>query len=306
MDLLLADRERAQHPVLVSAICTSPRSDSKRATITARSCVPSTSIPLGSAMRIQDERLSRVSWWEKPFFASSRLRSPLIPTIASRCSFPAIVSTLPNAWISKRAPLLSDEDTGDEIFEFDNWRALACYFLDQAGNIVELIAHRDFESSGRTGRFAAAEILGFSELELVIADKAAAVSRLQEVAGIGFYQGEISGSCPDRIRRRARQNPDPHTTWAGLVANRPSSRGPSPGSDGYDGDRRGRGVRRRPTGLVDLDFSTVERTPNRPRSSYADVRPPESGCRVAIRLPRQRRGIDQIRDLPLKLRNGTL
>lgn len=101
------------------------------------------------------------------------------------------------AWISERVPLLPDEDTGDDIFEFDNWDALACYFLDPAGNIVELIAHRGFETNGRTGRFGAAEVLGFSELGLVTADKGAAVSRLQDVAGVSFYQGDVED--PARI-----------------------------------------------------------------------------------------------------------
>jgi hypothetical protein len=53
------------------------------------------------------------------------------------------------------------------VFEFENWDARAVYFLDPAGNIVELIAHRGLEENGRDGPFAAEEIVGFSELGLV-------------------------------------------------------------------------------------------------------------------------------------------
>lgn len=95
------------------------------------------------------------------------------------------------AWICKRAALLPDHNTEGPVFDFDNWDALACYFLDPAGNIVELISHRGFESSGRRGHFAATEILGFSELGLVTAGKARAVTRLQHEAGVGLYDGDI-------------------------------------------------------------------------------------------------------------------
>jgi len=53
------------------------------------------------------------------------------------------------------------------VFEFENWDARAVYFLDPAGNIVELIAHRGLEENGRTDDFRAEEIVGFSELGLV-------------------------------------------------------------------------------------------------------------------------------------------
>src|SRR4051795_4179907 len=53
------------------------------------------------------------------------------------------------------------------VFEFESWDARAVYFLDPAGNIVELIAHRGLEENGRAGEFRAEEIVGFSELGLV-------------------------------------------------------------------------------------------------------------------------------------------
>jgi hypothetical protein len=53
------------------------------------------------------------------------------------------------------------------VFAFENWDARAVYFLDPAGNIVELIAHRGLDDNGREGEFGAEEIVGFSELGLV-------------------------------------------------------------------------------------------------------------------------------------------
>jgi catechol 2,3-dioxygenase-like lactoylglutathione lyase family enzyme len=70
-------------------------------------------------------------------------------------------------WIVERAELLPDPASGEVVFDFDNWDALACYFHDPAGNIVELIAHRGIDESEREGPFAAPELLGLSELGLV-------------------------------------------------------------------------------------------------------------------------------------------
>src|SRR3974377_1606722 len=65
------------------------------------------------------------------------------------------------AWADERFELLGG------VFEFENWDARAVYFLDPAGNIVELIAHHRLEENGREGEFDAEEIVGFSELGLV-------------------------------------------------------------------------------------------------------------------------------------------
>lgn len=70
-------------------------------------------------------------------------------------------------WIGERMELLPDPASGQVVFDFDNWDALACYFHDPAGNIVELIAHRGIDESDREGPFAAPELLGLSELGLV-------------------------------------------------------------------------------------------------------------------------------------------
>jgi hypothetical protein len=66
-----------------------------------------------------------------------------------------------HAWAAKRFDLVGG------VFAFEAWDARAVYFLDPAGNIVELIAHRGLEENGRIGEFGPEEIVGFSELGLV-------------------------------------------------------------------------------------------------------------------------------------------
>lgn len=70
-------------------------------------------------------------------------------------------------WAEARVELLPDPVSGEVVFDFSSWDALACYFQDPAGNIVELIAHAGIGESGRAGPFDAGELLGLSELGLV-------------------------------------------------------------------------------------------------------------------------------------------
>jgi catechol 2,3-dioxygenase-like lactoylglutathione lyase family enzyme len=93
-------------------------------------------------------------------------------------------------WIAKRTKLLPDPETGEAAFDFDNWDALACYFHDPVGNIVELIAHRGIGESSAEGPFKAGELLGFSELGLV-GDKAEMAAALHDELGLEQWDGEI-------------------------------------------------------------------------------------------------------------------
>ena len=88
-----------------------------------------------------------------------------------------------HAWAEERFDLVGG------IFDFANWDARAVYFLDPAGNIVELIAHRGLEENGRSGEFAAEELVGVSELGLV-GDRRALLREL-EPHGLRFWDGEI-------------------------------------------------------------------------------------------------------------------
>jgi len=94
-------------------------------------------------------------------------------------------------WIERRANLLPDREAGEVVFDFDNWNALACYFHDPAGNIVELIAHRGVEESGRRGSFGASELVGVSELGLV-GNKPALAAALREELGLEQWDGDLA------------------------------------------------------------------------------------------------------------------
>jgi catechol 2,3-dioxygenase-like lactoylglutathione lyase family enzyme len=94
-------------------------------------------------------------------------------------------------WLGARAQLLPDLETGDTVFDFDNWDALACYCLDPAGNIVELIAHRGISEASFDGPFDARELVDFSEVGLVVADKGDAVASLEGL-GLSVWDGEIA------------------------------------------------------------------------------------------------------------------
>jgi hypothetical protein len=89
------------------------------------------------------------------------------------------------AWARARVELL------DDVFDFDNWNAHAVYFHDPAGTIVELIAHHGLEEDGRTGEFAAHELVGFSELGIV-GDPPELLRRLETV-GLELWDGEVEG-----------------------------------------------------------------------------------------------------------------
>ena len=90
-----------------------------------------------------------------------------------------------HAWARERVEILG------EVFDAEAWDAQAVYFHDPAGNIVELIAHHGLEENGRTGDFAANELVGFSELGLV-GDQAAQLRMLQS-RGLSLWDGTIEG-----------------------------------------------------------------------------------------------------------------
>jgi catechol 2,3-dioxygenase-like lactoylglutathione lyase family enzyme len=93
------------------------------------------------------------------------------------------------AWAHERVELLGD------VFDFEAWDARACYFHDPAGNIVELIAHHGLEEKGRSGAFAAEELVGFSEQGLV-GERRLLLGRLEPL-GLELWDGELYE--PDRL-----------------------------------------------------------------------------------------------------------
>ena len=105
-------------------------------------------------------------------------------------------------FITGRVELLRGGDIDDLVFDFDNWKALALYFHDPAGNIVELIAHAGIAESGRGGLFRAAELVGMSELGLV-GDQTALAAGLEEI-GIQLWDGVVEPGQLGFFGERAR------------------------------------------------------------------------------------------------------
>jgi catechol 2,3-dioxygenase-like lactoylglutathione lyase family enzyme len=93
-------------------------------------------------------------------------------------------------WLAAGTRLLAHPETGRTTFEFDFWDASACYAHDPAGNIVELIAHRELEDSTEAGEFQGAELRGISEVGLVTDDLLATLERLR-VGGLELWYGEV-------------------------------------------------------------------------------------------------------------------
>jgi hypothetical protein len=101
------------------------------------------------------------------------------------------------SWLKARARLLPHPNTGDTIFDFDSWDALACYCLDPADNIIELIAHRGISETSTEGPFSAGEVVDFSEVGLVVPNKKQSVAVLEEVLGLRVWDGKVAD--PDRL-----------------------------------------------------------------------------------------------------------
>jgi hypothetical protein len=93
-------------------------------------------------------------------------------------------------WLADRSPLLSGPG-GETTFEFDFWDAQACYALDPADNILELIAHRRLpEESTAEGPFSADELIGMCELGLVVSSRSTGAEALAPL-GIELSSGTL-------------------------------------------------------------------------------------------------------------------
>jgi hypothetical protein len=105
------------------------------------------------------------------------------------------------AWLAERVELLPGPD-GSTRFDFAGWPAIAAYFHDPAGSIVELIAHPGIGESGLgDAPFAPDELIGISEVGVVTPDPAAAAETLRAGAGIAVWDGAASAGFAFAGRR---------------------------------------------------------------------------------------------------------
>lgn len=95
------------------------------------------------------------------------------------------------SWIALHTQLLIGHDAG-VVFDFADWNAEACYFHDPAANIVELIAHHGVgDRPDATGSFGAGELIGISELGVVVANPARAADVLRRDLGLALWSGAV-------------------------------------------------------------------------------------------------------------------
>lgn len=71
------------------------------------------------------------------------------------------------AWVRKYTEILPFEE--NEIVDFKNWNAHSCYFLDEAGNILEFIARHNLKNSSND-QFNSNSIMEISEIGIVNSD----------------------------------------------------------------------------------------------------------------------------------------
>jgi catechol-2,3-dioxygenase len=93
-------------------------------------------------------------------------------------------------WARKRSPLIR-RPNGDEEYFFPSWNAHSVYFLDPAGNILEFIARHNLKNA-KVGEFTSADILGASEIAIVVDDVAATAERAREEIGLQPFGGPPS------------------------------------------------------------------------------------------------------------------
>jgi hypothetical protein len=105
------------------------------------------------------------------------------------------------AWLDGVVDLLTD-DAGRSEFQFDSWPASAAYWLDPAGNIVEVIAHPGVLEAGHGDvSFDPREFAGISEAGVVARDLDAAARTLAADAGIDIWDGDLSAGIAFLGRR---------------------------------------------------------------------------------------------------------
>lgn len=95
-------------------------------------------------------------------------------------------------WLRSATPLLARAGSDETTLAFPDWNAHACYVLDPAGNILELIAHHGHAENAATGPFSASEVVGISEIGLVAGRLPDAATALA-AAGLRLWAGDVHG-----------------------------------------------------------------------------------------------------------------
>ena len=80
-------------------------------------------------------------------------------------------------WLQTRAELIPHHASGDTLIDWPAWNAHSVYFVDPAGNMLEVIARHSLPNA-HPGNFGAASFCNISELGLVVPDPNATMDLL--------------------------------------------------------------------------------------------------------------------------------
>ena len=92
------------------------------------------------------------------------------------------------AWISKRIPLLEDEN-GEDEFTSESWNSQSVYFKDAVGNVLEFIARHNLKDRVEA-EFDGAQILNVSEIGLPSEDVISFANDLCSTLDISVFKQE--------------------------------------------------------------------------------------------------------------------
>lgn len=87
------------------------------------------------------------------------------------------------SWLERAGITLIANEKGENQIDFTHWNAEATYFLDPAGNIVELIARRDLQNEAEHP-FSPESLLEISEIGIATDDVQAWIARAETEFGI--------------------------------------------------------------------------------------------------------------------------
>ena len=98
------------------------------------------------------------------------------------------------AWQLERSPLIPIPDRNrardlpPDIVDYSHWNAHSVFFLDPGGNVVEYIARHDLRNAA-PGPFTSRDILGTTEIALIVDDVAATTAKLRPALALEQYRG---------------------------------------------------------------------------------------------------------------------
>ena len=87
-----------------------------------------------------------------------------------------------------------------DIVDYSHWNAHSIFFLDPGGNVVEYIARHDLKN-GAPGAFSSRDILGTSEIALIVDDVPATVTHLRSALALERIAAAALSSPPSVTRQ---------------------------------------------------------------------------------------------------------